>query len=277
MYEFLYRRKRVVQFILALITLPFAFFGVDYYFRSADRTREVATVSGQAITQQEFAETMRQQQERMRQVAGRNFDPSMFDDPEVRYSVLEQLIDQRLLQDQARRDRLRVSDAQLAQFIGEIPAFQDDGKFSHTRYEQLLANQNKTPAVFEQDLRAQLTLAPLQEPIAGANIVARSNIERYLGLLDQQREVAAAVIEVEPYLKAVKIEDEAVKAFYDGNSGAFQVPEEVKLEYVMLTQDALADFSAKATASPPSDRASRAASTPKATPSTSAVHGPRCQ
>jgi peptidyl-prolyl cis-trans isomerase D len=151
MYEFLYRRKRIVQFILALITLPFAFFGVDYYFRSTDRTREIATVSGQAITQQEFADTMREQQERMRQIAGRNFDPSMFDDPEVRYSVLERLIDQRLLQDQARRDRLRVSDAQLAQFISEIPAFQDEGKFSHTRYEQLLASQNKTPAGFEQD------------------------------------------------------------------------------------------------------------------------------
>jgi peptidyl-prolyl cis-trans isomerase D len=52
--------------------------------------------------------------------------------------------------------------------------------------------------------------------------------------------VAAAVIEVEPYLKGVKIDDEAVKAFYDANGSAFQVPEEVKLEYVMLTPDALA-------------------------------------
>jgi peptidyl-prolyl cis-trans isomerase D len=240
MFDFIYRRKRVVQIILMLITLPFAFFGVNYYFRSASGGQEVATVAGHEISQQEFAVSLRDQQQRMRQVMGRNFDPAMFDDPEMRYAVLEQLINERLLQDQARRDRLRVSDAQLAQFIADIPAFQVDGKFSHARYEQLLQSQDRTPLQFEQDLRSQLTLAPLQEPIAGANIVARSNIERYLGLLDQQREVATAAIDIDPYLKQAKVEDSAVKAFYDANTSAFQVPEEVKLEYVTLSPEALA-------------------------------------
>ena len=240
MYDFLYKRKRIVQIILALITLPFAFFGIDYYFRSTGRAQSVATVAGREITQQDFEESLREQQERMRQMMGRNYDPTMFEDPEVRYSVLEQLINQRLMQDQARRDRFRVSDAQLAQFIGEIPAFQVDGKFSHERYEQLLQTQSRTPAAFEQDLRQQLTLAPLQEPVGAANIVARSNVERYLGLLDQQREVVAATLDIEPYLKEAKIDDAAVKSFYDANPTAFQVPEEVKLEYVTLTPDALA-------------------------------------
>ena len=130
MFDFIYRRKRVVQFILALITLPFAFFGVNYYFRSGSGGQEVATVAGHEISQQEFAVSLRDQQQRMRQVMGRNFDPAMFDNPEMRYAVLEQLINERLLQDQARRDRLRVSDGQLAQFIADIPAFQVDGKFS---------------------------------------------------------------------------------------------------------------------------------------------------
>jgi peptidyl-prolyl cis-trans isomerase D len=239
MFDFMYRRKRVVQVILALITLPFAFFGVDYYFRNTSRGQDVATVSGQPISQQEFAETIREQQDRMRQIAGRNFDPAVFDDPEVRYSILEQLINQRLLQELARRDRLRVSDAQVAQVIADIPAFQVDGKFSHDRYEQLLQGQNKSTAAFEQEVRQSLALAPLQEPVAGANIVARSNVERYLGLLDQQREVAAATVDIEPYLKGVKVDDAAVQAFYDANQTAFQVPEQVKLEYVMLSPDSL--------------------------------------
>jgi peptidyl-prolyl cis-trans isomerase D len=240
MYDFLYKRKRLVQLLLALIALPFAFFGVNYYFTSSGRGQSVATVAGQEITQQDFQESLREQQERMRQMLGKNYDPSMFEAPEVRYSVLEQLINQRLMQDQARRDRFRVSDAQLAQFISEIPAFQVDGKFSHERYEQLLQTQSRTPAQFEQDLRGQLTLAPLQEPVGAANIVAHSNVERYLQLLDQQREVAAAMLDMDPYLKDVKIDDAAVKSFYDANPTAFQVPEQVKLEYVTLTPDALA-------------------------------------
>ena len=46
-------------------------------------------------------------------------------------------------------------------------------------------------------------------------------------------------MDVEPYLKDVKVDDAAVQAFYDANPIAFQVPEEVKLEYVMLSPDSL--------------------------------------
>lgn len=241
MYDFLHKRQRLVQVILAMIALPFAFFGVDSYFRSTDPTGEVARVAGNPITQVEFDNALREQQQRMRQALGANFDPSVFENPDVRYSLLEELIGRRLLQDQARRDRLTVSDEQLRQFIAEIPAFQEDGKFSQTRYEQLLAIQNppKSPVEFALSVKQALVLAPLEEPLAGANIVARSNVERYLGLLEQQREAAAAAIDAEGYVKDVKIDDAAVKAFYDGNQNAFQVPEEVKLEYVTLSPDTL--------------------------------------
>jgi peptidyl-prolyl cis-trans isomerase D len=241
MYDFLYKRKTAVQFILALITLPFAFFGVDSYFRGADRSGEVANVAGERITRAEFEDALRGRQERMRRAMGENYDPAVGDTPEVRYQLLEQLIGQRLLHNEARRDRLTVSDEQLRQFISEIPAFQENGKFSQARYEQLLELQNprKTPTEFAQGVRSELVLAPLQEPIIGANIVASSNVARYLELLDQKREVAAATIDVEPYMKDAKIDDAAVKAFYDANQSAFQLPEEVKLEYVLFTADTL--------------------------------------
>jgi peptidyl-prolyl cis-trans isomerase D len=241
MYDFLYKRKTAVQFILALISLPFAFFGVDYYFRGADRTWEVANVAGERITRAEFDDALRSRQDRMRRAMGENYDPAVFDNPEVRYALLDQLIGQRLLLNEARRDRLTVSDEQLRQFISEIPAFQENGKFSQTRYEQLLEAQNprKTPAEFAQGVRSELVLAPLQEPVVGANIVANSNVARYLELLDEQREVAAATIDVEPYLKEAKVDDAAVKAFYDSDPSAFQVPEEVKLEYVLVSPDTI--------------------------------------
>jgi peptidyl-prolyl cis-trans isomerase D len=241
MYDFLHKRQRLVQVILAMIALPFAFFGVDSYFRSTDRTGEVATVAGSPITQVEFDTALREQQQRVRQALGANYDPAVFETPEARYALLEELIGRRLLQEQARRDRLTVTDEQLRQFISEVPAFQEGGKFSQTRYEQLLELQNprRTPVEFAQSVRQGLMLAPLEEPIAGGNIVAKTNVERYLGLLDQQREAAVAAIDAEGFLKDVKIDDAAVKAFYDGNPGAFQVPEEVKLEYVTLTPDAL--------------------------------------
>ncbi len=241
MFDFVYRKKRFVQLILALITLPFAFFGVDYYFRGGGSLSEVARVGNEKITVAEFSDAIRDQQEHMRAQLGSNFDPVVFDNPEVRYSLLEQLIGQRLLDEQARKDRFAVSDDQLRQYIGDIAAFQVDGKFSQARYEQLLQSQSppKSSAQFVNEVRKALILAPLQEPISAGNIVAKSKVERYLALLDQKREVAYAVISPDAYAKDVKIDDAAVTAYYDANKAAFQVPEQAKIEYVLLSPDAI--------------------------------------
>ncbi|MGH8799738.1 MAG: SurA N-terminal domain-containing protein [Casimicrobiaceae bacterium] len=242
MFDFVYKQKRLVQVVLAMITLPFAFFGVNYYFSGGAASSEVARVGGDKITQAEFANAMRDQQDRLRQSLGANYDPAVFDNPEVRYSILEQLISQRVIDNQARRDRLRVSDEQVKRYISEIPAFQVDGKFSSERYQQLLASQNppKSSPEFVNDVRRALTLTPLQEPIAAGSIVAKASVERYLALLDQKREVASATVGVDSFLKEVKIDPAAVKAYYDANQPSFQTPEQAKIEYVTLTPDALA-------------------------------------
>src|SRR5689334_9840341 len=240
MYDLIYKHKRIVQVILALITLPFAFFGVDYYFRRSGGPDTVATVGDDKVTQAEFDEALRDQQDRMRQALGRNYDPSLFDTPEARYALVDQLVNQRLLDNRARAGRLRVTDPQLYEFISQLPPFQVDGKFSAERYKEALQAQGMSPLQFEQRVRGELILQPLQEPVINANIVARTSTERYLSLLEQQREVAIASVEPESFMKSVKIDDAQVKAYYEQNPKAFETPEQAKIDYVMLTPDALA-------------------------------------
>ena len=117
MFDFIGKHKRIVQLMLGLITLPFAFFGVDYYFRQGGVLPEVATVAGEPITQTEFNNTIAEQQDRLRQQLGANYDPTMFDNAEMRYSILEQLVNRRLLQNMASKESFRVPDAVLQQFI----------------------------------------------------------------------------------------------------------------------------------------------------------------
>lgn len=239
MFDLVTKHKTVAQVILFLLMVPFAFFGVDYYFRGSAGEGTVATVGGDKITQAEFADLMREQGDQMRRSMGRNFDPAMFDSPEVRFALLDLLVNQRLLMSKARAEKFRVSDAQLQQFIGAIPAFQEEGKFSPERYRQLLTSQNMSAPMFEQRMRQDLIVGAVQEPVASANIVARPSALQYLGLLEQQREVAVAPVELEPFLKDVKIDEAQAREFYDKNPTAFQTPEQAKIEYVLLTQDAL--------------------------------------
>ncbi|MEP7329685.1 MAG: SurA N-terminal domain-containing protein [Betaproteobacteria bacterium] len=240
MFDLVTKHKHIAQGILFLLMVPFAFFGVDYYFRGNTTDAAVATVAGNKITQAEFIDSMREQQDQMRRQLGRNFDPAMFESPEVRFALLEQLINQRLVTDKALSEHFRVPDVQLHQFISTLPAFQDSGTFSPDRYRQMLATQNMSPLMFEQRLREDLLRSAIQEPIVSANIVARSSVERYLGLLEQQREVAVALVDPAPFLRDIKIGDADIRAFYDKNAGSFQTPEQARIEYVLLTQEALA-------------------------------------
>lgn len=241
MYDFLNKHKRMVQMVLALITLPFAFFGVDYYFRGGGGGEDtIATVDGSKITRRDFENALRDQGERLRAQMGKEYDSSLLDHPDVRYAVVEGLVNQRLLAGEAQRERLRVTDAQLADVIAGIPAFQEDGKFSPDRYRIMLQGQNMTPAMFEDRLRRDLAQAPLQEPLAQGAIVAQASAARYLSLLEQKREVAQATIDAEPFAKDAKVDDAAVKAFYDQNPDALMTPEQARVEYAVLSVDALA-------------------------------------
>ncbi|MEP7084044.1 MAG: SurA N-terminal domain-containing protein [Betaproteobacteria bacterium] len=240
MFDFVGKNKRVAQVILAIITLPFAFFGVDSYIRRMETgDQEVAKVGSDKISQLEFSNAMRDQQDRMRSMLRERYDPAMFDNPEVRFNILEQLINQRLLAQLSAKQNIVVSDEIIRQYVMDFPAFQENGKFSAERARSLLASQGMTENMLEAQMRQQLQLQPLQDPFAQAGFVSRTGAEQFMKLNGQQREVAIATIDVEPYLAKVKPDEAAVKAFYDGNQAAFQVPEQVRLETLMLTLDSI--------------------------------------
>jgi peptidyl-prolyl cis-trans isomerase D len=239
MFDFVHRNKRVVQGILGAVMLPFAFWGVYSYDRARAEGDDVATIGRDKISQREFDDAMRDQQNRMRQMLGRNYDPSAFDTPEMRFNLLESLISDRLLRRQAEKENIVVDRGQLQRFIQEIPAFQEDGKFSMSRYDALVRNQNMTPLQFEQRLRSDLEVQPIQSPFLSGAIVAKTTAERYLQLGEQKREVSVANVESAPYLNQVKVDEAAVKAFYDSNQAAYKTPEQVKMEYLVLSKEAL--------------------------------------
>ena len=68
MYDFVHKNKRMVQIILALMVLPFAFVGVDSYVRNMTNEQDVALVGGKPISPVELENALRQQQDQMRNI-----------------------------------------------------------------------------------------------------------------------------------------------------------------------------------------------------------------
>jgi len=239
MFDWVHNNKRTMQVILALIILPFVFFGLESY-QALNAVSDVATVGDQRITEQEFSNSLRQQQDRMRGILGRNFDPAMLDTPEMRTEMLENMISQRLLTQQAVRNNLNVSDEQLREVISAIPAFQQDGKFSSAQYEAALRAQGMGVASFENSLRHDLMMQQLSAALSDASIASRVMANRLASLRAQQREVSEFVVRSAQFTAQIKPTAEAIQKFYETNSARFQIPEQVRVEYVLLNADALA-------------------------------------
>lgn len=239
MLDFVRNNKKITQGFLALITLPFAFWGVDSYVRNAGVDANIASVGGRKITQQELQAAMREQQDRMRSQLGTKIDPALFETPQMRRAVLDSLITQRLLAEQARTARLAVGDEQLVQFIAGVPSLQENGKFSNERYEALVAAQGMSKEMFEARLRQDMAMQQLMLPVTEAGITGRAAAGRWSATQLERREVGELLLLPEAYGSQVKLAPDAVQKHYEANRKQFELPEQVRAEFLTLSQEAL--------------------------------------
>lgn len=240
MFNFVGNNKRLAQIIVAIIVLPFAFFGIDQYFRGADVSRGMATVGDYRISPQEFNQALRERQDAIQRMLDNRADPALLDNPELRLAVVESLIRQKLLLNSALKNGLAVSDGQLQQVIAEQPAFQDGGKFSFDKYSQYLRTQGMSPAMFEARLRQDMVLQHVDDAYTGSVFIPRTVAERLLKISEQQREVSQSLISPERFVAYVKLDADAAKKHYDANQDEYRIPEQVRVEYAVLSSDALA-------------------------------------
>jgi len=239
MFGFVHNNKRFVQIVFAIIVLPFALWGVDSYTRSGNAADAVATVNSSKISQQEFGNALRQQQDRLRQQLGKNFDPAMLDSPEMKRAVLENLVSQRLMLLSAKDERLVVTDEQVASMIGGIEAFQEGGKFDRKRYEAVLANQGKSPIAFEESLREDMLWQQMEDAYLQNGYSPNSVMENIIRLNEQQRTVSVSPVSFQSFIAQAKVDEDALKKYYNQNMQEFQVREQAKVEYVKFTIDDL--------------------------------------
>jgi peptidyl-prolyl cis-trans isomerase D len=239
MYDLIQKHRRTIQVLLFLFLIPpFVFFGVDRMDRPAG-AETVASIGDYRVTQQEFARALRERQEAIQRLTGGRAGPDLLDSAELRAEVLEALIRRHLLIGRALRAGMTVSDVHLQNVISELPAFQNDGKFSFDLYQQYLRSQGMTPVMFESRLRQDLLVGQIDDAFGDSSFVPRTVIEQLSRISEQQRELSVFTITPDSFVSQVKIDEHAVKRYYEANPNEFRIPEQVRVEYVTLSMDAL--------------------------------------
>jgi peptidyl-prolyl cis-trans isomerase D len=233
--------KRIVRFVFAIfLVIPFGLFGIDYYFRAPIGGDTLASVGSARIGAQEFDNALRQQAEIYRQQFRGQFDASLMDNPEIRRSVLDKLVNERLVAIGAERSGVRIGDQELARRISEEPFFQIDGRFSKERYELAAKGQGTTAIGLDARMREDYRQREFREAIIDTAFVPHATLDSFIKLSEQTREVSVVNISPESQMAKVQVKPEDVKAYYDKHITEFTIPEQARVEYLELSADALA-------------------------------------
>jgi peptidyl-prolyl cis-trans isomerase D len=134
--------------ILVLVIISFLFFGI---YPSSGGRGEAATVNGDVISGGELDRAYRSMYETYRQIFKEQFNDAMARN--LRQQALRELIQNRLLVQEAARIGLRVSDEEVRAAIMQTPAFAPAGRFDKAAYERYLDYINVKPSVFEETQR----------------------------------------------------------------------------------------------------------------------------
>lgn len=242
MFDWVEKHKRWIQVgLLVLIVPSFAFFGINYYFDEFGDSGAVAKVAGTKISPMEFENALRERQDELRQMLKENVDPAMLDSNEVRNAVVNGLVEKRALLAHSMRSGMTVPDAQVQKIIREIPYFQDQttGKFSLERYTQVLRGQGMTPVMFEERVRQDLRIQQERTSVIDSTLLADAVITRLGKIREQIRVVSQVVLSPDKAVGRVSVSEDDIRKHYEANQRDFRIPERAKLQYLVLTPDAL--------------------------------------
>jgi len=238
-----YIRERVQGWIawaiITLLIIPFALWGINQYFHGGG-SAVVATVNGEEINQKAFQQEFHLQRERMRQMLGAQFNPNLIED-QLKSRTLDDMINHELLIQAADEYGYRISNDFVVKTIESIEGFQDDGKFSNTRYKQLLHEQGETPASFEKRMQRAILTQQSYSGLASTVLVTKRDVDYLLRLQEQTRDIGYMVLKADDYKKSDDASDELIKQTYEKNTDGYMTPEMVSLQYVELDAKDLVD------------------------------------
>ncbi len=239
MFEFIRTHQRLMQILLALLIVPsFVLVGVSSYENRGGADNSVATVDGHPVTQQDWEQAQRQQIDRYRQMAGPQFDPKMFETPEAKQAILDNLVAERSVNREIAKNNLTVGDADVEKAIRD--AFRSpDGSVNMDSFKMAAQAQGMSPEMLVERVRHDMAVQQLAGSVQATAFTPRSVTQHLSDISAQEREVEEIAFPISEFASKVNVTPEMVKAYYDKHPEQFQVPEQAKAEYLVFDPSAV--------------------------------------
>lgn len=220
--------------IVVLIGLPFALWGIQSYFDDSG-PMYAAKVNGTEISSKAFERSFSMQ----RQTMLRQFGGTLpIEENELRKRTMSQMVNQQLLESITFDNGYRISDAVLSQNIKQ--QFSIDGAFDRDRFEMSVSSLGMSVPMYENSLRNELRMKQMQAALANTSFVTGSEISNLASLNEQTRDISVLTFNVEHFSAGNPTEEE-IKQYYDANTQRFMMDEKIKVDYIEIDSESLAE------------------------------------
>lgn len=223
----------VAAVVIAAVSATFVLWGVQYYLQSSGSDSTVAKINGEKITLKQLTTNFQQLQHQYMMKTGHVLSDAQ--NLELKQYALQNLIYNSVLLQAAQRAGFKVGTDQVNALIVSLPQFQENGKFSPLRYQQLLYANSLTPYTFMAQLTDELTVQQIETGIQSTAFVLPNEVQQDYALTHQQRNFSYVIVPQTHFTHAVKVTQQMLSTYYQQHHEEFKSPEKVSIEYVALS------------------------------------------
>lgn len=226
--------------LLILLVLSFGLWGVGDMFRNSG-TQNIATVGDARISPAEFNERMARITAQMQDLSPEMLDPSI-----MRPQILQGMVQQLLLLQEANRIGVNVGTHTVATVVRDNPQFQDlRGNFDAATFNGFLYANRVSEAAYIETLRRDIESATVLQTLDLPESFTYGTLSAMLDAA--KRQARSADIFIIPPVKAdtTAPSPEALERFYGSIEGDYMQPEERTGSYITIDAAALDAYIAR--------------------------------
>ncbi len=231
----LLRKKQKSPFIkLAFGVIILSFIIAYAFLGETQQESAVATVNGDNIYNKEYQSAKSNLYAMYKDLYQGQFTPAMERQLNLSELVMNGLIEQSLLVQDAKKRGIKVSKKEIIESISRFGSFQENGVFNKDRYLSVLAYQRLTPEEFEKMQERDLLLQKLQETLRDEVTVGDADLEEEFRQQNEKIDLAFLRFVPAQFETKVKIDETELQAFFDSRKEEYRLPEKVSLRYLLF-------------------------------------------
>lgn len=221
------------RILLILCLSPLALLGVESYFGGGVDPNQVAQVGEASVGLSEYQTAVNN---RRTEILEQVDDASLLNEDVLHEQVLKGLIDRTLLEQQAGKLGMTVSDDTINRLLREEEIFKDaEGNFSNDQFSNFLRQRGMTKDQLFAEFRNQLSLDQLNASIVSTAVYPMQAVSQLIDLQLESRNIWLHRFNWQDYADQVKLSKGDIQAYYDANKDTLKSAAMVDLAYLQLS------------------------------------------